>query len=136
MPLQSETVIDSGWRLSPGTITKVGFAFVFSPMITNNICSIASGAYAEQGDVFKANVFARLLYGLCKHLSLHAYKCCYATKTQHFLILIGSFYCVMLAICVLYSGIRLMRLLDHHLQMLGSGNRYELVKTGRLKVRD
>jgi hypothetical protein len=69
MSLQSETVIDSGWQLSPGTITKTGFAFVFSPMITNNICSIASGAFAEQGDVFKANVFARLLYGLCKHLS-------------------------------------------------------------------
>lgn len=57
-------------------------------------------------------------------------------KDSNFLILIGSFYCVMLAICVLYSGIRLMRLLNHHLEMLGSGKRYELVKTGRLKVRD
>ena len=55
----------------------------------------------------------------------------YLTRYSH----IGTFYCLTLAICVLYAGIRLMRLLDLHLQMLGSGKRYELVKTGRMKVR-
>ncbi|GAB5587731.1 hypothetical protein Unana1_02631 [Umbelopsis nana] len=107
----SETVMDGGWRLSQADISKIGLAFVLSPMITNNICSVASGVYAQRGDAYRADIFARLLYAF------------------------WTFYCLTLAICVLYAGIRLMRLLDLHLQMLGSGKRYELVKTGRMKVR-
>lgn len=57
--------MDSGWRLSQRHISRVGVAFVLSPAITNNVCSILSGYYAQQGDVYKADVFARLLYALC-----------------------------------------------------------------------
>ncbi|KAG2176251.1 hypothetical protein INT43_005485 [Umbelopsis isabellina] len=106
----SETVIEGGWRLSPAAISKIGFSFLFTPMLTNNICSIASGAFAQQGDAYKADIFARLLYAF------------------------WTFYCTALAVCVIYSGVRLMKLLGQHLEMIGSGKRYDQVKHGRMKV--
>ncbi|KAI9287336.1 hypothetical protein BC943DRAFT_319548 [Umbelopsis sp. AD052] len=107
----SEAVMDNGWQLSQRHISRVGLAFVLSPVITNNVCSILSGFYAQQGDAYKADIFARLLYAF------------------------WAFYCILLVFCVSYSGMRLMHLLGTHLSMLGSGRRYEQVKTGRMKVR-
>jgi len=57
--------MDSGWQLSQRHISRVGVAFVLSPAITNNVCSILSGYYAQQGDAYKADVFTRLLYAFC-----------------------------------------------------------------------
>lgn len=78
--------MDSGWQLSQRHISRVGVAFVLSPAITNNVCSILSGYYAQHGDAYKADVFARLLYAFCTSSPFYflfwsSYRHCITDKT-------------------------------------------------------
>jgi hypothetical protein len=88
--------------------------FLFTPFLLNNICSIAAGLLAEH-DLFKAEVFTRVLYGL------------------------WFWHCGSLACAVLYAGIRLLALLTAHLKKFKSsssgGDQKRRVRAGMIKIR-
>lgn len=89
----------------------IGSTFFVAPFVVNNIAALIAGAYAER-DLYVAEIFTRILYVL------------------------WFIHCGSLALAVLFSGIRLVRILNRHLSKFQSaGPRYESVKTGIYKVR-
>ncbi|KAI9484762.1 hypothetical protein BDB00DRAFT_983710, partial [Zychaea mexicana] len=108
----SSKSIYSAWFHSPVRIDLLGTIFISLPYVTNNICSIAAGVYAERGDDWHAAQFTHALYYL------------------------WTIYCGSLGFMILFAGLRLLRLLNHHLRM-----QHDLrvniakIKTGTLKVK-
>ncbi|KAG2218098.1 hypothetical protein INT45_000021 [Circinella minor] len=102
----------SAWFRSPVRIDILGTGFIVAPFITNNICSIAAGVYAQHGNDYLAGQFTHALYYL------------------------WTFWCGSLGFMVLIAGLRLLRLLNHHLRM-----QHDLrvniakIRTGTLKVK-
>lgn len=86
--------------------------FLLAPFVTNNICSIAAGVYAQRGENHVAAQFTHALYYF------------------------WTIYCGSLGFLILVAGIRLLRLLKHHLRM-----QHDLrvniakIKTGVFKVK-
>lgn len=91
-------------------VDVIGSTFFLAPFILNNICSLISGAYART-NLYIAEVFVHVLYVL------------------------WFIHCASLAAAVLFSGIRLVRILNRHLAKIqSSGPRYASVRTGIFKV--
>lgn len=65
--IQSNTVVTGSWKLSQSQITKIGFAFIVLPVLTNNPISVLIGIYADADNVYLADLFTRLLYSLCMY---------------------------------------------------------------------
>ncbi|KAI9484572.1 hypothetical protein BDB00DRAFT_983982 [Zychaea mexicana] len=86
----SSKVIYDNWIRSPYIIDGACVAVITLPYITNNICAIAAGVFADRGDFVLAANFTDALYYL------------------------WTFYTTSLAILILYAGFRLIRLLRHH----------------------
>lgn len=63
---QSHQAISTGWLPSSRQVDILSIFLVFSPFVTNNICSIGAGAYAQQGNYYVADILTRLLYAFCK----------------------------------------------------------------------
>jgi hypothetical protein len=63
---QSHQAISTGWLPSSRQVDILSIFLVFSPFITNNICSIGAGVYAQQGNYYVADILTRLLYAFCK----------------------------------------------------------------------
>lgn len=108
---QSHKAISTGWLPSARTVDIVGSTFFLAPFILNNICVLVAGAYARS-NLYVAEVLTRILYVL------------------------WFLHCFSLAMAVLFSGIRLVRILNRHLaKVQSSGPRYTSIKTGIFKVR-
>lgn len=109
---QSSKTIYNAWFHSPVRIDILGTTFITLPFISNNICSIAAGIFADRGDDFLASQFTHALYYF------------------------WTIYCGSLGFMILVAGIRLLRLLEHHLKM-----QHDLriniakIKTGAFKVK-
>ncbi|KAI9274331.1 hypothetical protein BDA99DRAFT_497176 [Phascolomyces articulosus] len=107
----SSKIIYDNWVRSPIIIDGTCVAIISLPFITNNICAIAAGVFAVQGNIHMATKFTDALY-------------CFWT-----------FYTGTLAIIILYAGIRLLRLLRSHLLEKSEGRvNVAKVKLGALKV--
>lgn len=108
---QSHKALSTGWLPSARTVDIVGSTFFLAPFILNNICVLVAGAYARS-NLYVAEVLTRILYVL------------------------WFLHCFSLAMAVLFSGIRLVRILNRHLaKVQSSGPRYTSIKTGIFKVR-
>ncbi|KAI9493193.1 hypothetical protein BDB00DRAFT_388888 [Zychaea mexicana] len=107
----SSKIIYDNWVRSPLIIDGICVAIIALPFITNNICAIAAGIYALQGNIPLATKFTDALY-------------CFWT-----------FYTGSLAIIILYAGTRLLRLLRQHLIEKSDGRvNADKVRLGALKV--
>lgn len=86
---------------------------VILPFISNNICSIAAAVYAERGDLAKAKIFTDALY------------------------FFWTFYCFLLAAWIFFAGLRLLKILRHHLnnQHDPEGLTVHKINNGRFKVK-
>lgn len=62
---QSHQAISTGWLPSSRQVDILAVFLVFSPFISNNICSIGAGVYAHQGNYYAADILTRLLYAFC-----------------------------------------------------------------------
>lgn len=71
----------------------IATTYMIAPFITNNICVIISGVYASQGNKGLAEAWCNALYWF------------------------WFFYTGSLGLMVLVAGVRLLRLLSHHLRM-------------------
>ncbi|KAI8096317.1 uncharacterized protein BX664DRAFT_346387 [Halteromyces radiatus] len=115
------------WLPSTRTVDIIGLTLLFAPVITNNICSIAAGVIGSKGTetttsldpmtpsslsaVHTAEIFVRLLY------------------------LFWFIHCGSLAIAVLYTGIRLLRVLNDHLKKFKPGVlQRQKIQAGALKI--
>jgi hypothetical protein len=85
------------------------------PFLTNNVCSIAAAYYAEQRDFVKAKLFTDLLY------------------------FFWTFYCFVLAVWILFAGLKLLSIIGGHLhnQYESAGNPATInrIKNGAFKVK-
>ncbi|KAI7875348.1 hypothetical protein K492DRAFT_115096, partial [Lichtheimia hyalospora FSU 10163] len=107
----SHKAISHGWLPSPRTVDIIGLTFFFAPFICNNIVALVGGALART-NLYASEVCVRLLY------------------------VFWFIHCFSLSMAVLFSGIRLVRILNHHLtKFKSSGPRYASVKTGIFKIR-
>ncbi|KAI8141442.1 hypothetical protein BJV82DRAFT_176264 [Fennellomyces sp. T-0311] len=108
----SSKVIYDNWVRSPIIVDSICSAIITMPFITNNICAIAAGVYAQSGDMAKAMAFTDALYGF------------------------WTFYTGSLGLIILYAGVRLLKLLKRHLMDRTDGRvNIEKVKLGALKVK-
>jgi hypothetical protein len=83
------------------------------PFLSNNVCSVAAAYYAEKRDFFKAKVFTDLLYYF------------------------WTFYCFVLAMWILFAGLKLLSIIGGHLHnQYESGNSATInkIKNGAFKV--
>ncbi|KAF7727792.1 hypothetical protein EC973_007023 [Apophysomyces ossiformis] len=100
------------WVRSPVIIDTICVLVIALPFITNTICSLLAGMYAEQGDIASAKAYTSAIYYL------------------------WSFYTAFLGLLIVFAGIRLIRLLYYHLEMQTdlrvNGAK---IKTGVLKVK-
>lgn len=84
------------------------------PFLTNNVCSIAAAVYAEQGNFVKAKIFTDALYYL------------------------WAAYCFILATWILFAGLRLIKILQKHLDNQGDDTNsasIHKIKNGLFKVK-
>ncbi|KAI7850626.1 hypothetical protein BDC45DRAFT_518082 [Circinella umbellata] len=86
----SSRVIYDSWIRSPYIIDGACFSAITLPFISNNICSIAAGVYADQENLTLASSFTSALYYF------------------------WTFYTSFLGILILFAGFRLIGLLRHH----------------------
>ncbi|KAI8881062.1 hypothetical protein K501DRAFT_223763 [Backusella circina FSU 941] len=107
----SHKAISSGWLPSPRTVDILGLTIFLTPFIVNNIVALGAGALART-NVYAAEICTRLLY------------------------VFWFVHCFGLACAVLFSGSKLVRILNKHLEKFQtSGPRYTSVKTGIFKIR-
>ncbi|KAI8077788.1 uncharacterized protein BX664DRAFT_270448, partial [Halteromyces radiatus] len=108
----SSHVIYNSWFHNPLKVDILCSTLIIMPFVSNNICSISAGIYAQNGDIEKAILFTRALYYF------------------------WTIYCGTLGLVLLYSGVYLVRLLNHHLRsQRGVQCNVAKVKTGILKVK-
>jgi flagellar biosynthesis protein FliP len=62
---QSHQAISTGWLPSSRQVDILAVFLIFAPFVTNNICSITAGVYAQQGRYYIADVITRMLYAFC-----------------------------------------------------------------------
>lgn len=105
-------MIYEAWIRIPKLVDGICVLVITTPFISNNICSIAAGVFALRGNNELAAKFTSALYYL------------------------WTFYTGFLALLILYAGIRLLRLLSHHLLQRKDG-RVDIakIKLGALKVK-
>lgn len=65
---------------------------IILPFISNNICSVSAAIYAERKDFEKAKLFTDMLY------------------------FFWTAYCLFLASWIIFFGLRLLKILDFHLE--------------------
>ncbi|KAL1926794.1 hypothetical protein VTP01DRAFT_5440 [Rhizomucor pusillus] len=108
----SSKVIYEAWIRIPKLVDGICVLVITTPFISNNICSIAAGVFALRGNNELAAKFTSALYYL------------------------WTFYTGFLALLILYAGIRLLRLLSHHL-LQRKDDRVDIakIKLGALKVK-
>ncbi|KAI8982451.1 hypothetical protein BDF20DRAFT_867039 [Mycotypha africana] len=107
----SHRVIANSWLPSPRLVDFIGGTIFLAPFIINNVMSLAAGILAER-DLGLAQTFTRLLY------------------------IMWFIHCSGLSIAVFFSGYRLIRILEEHLEKFkATGPRYVSVKTGIFKIR-
>ncbi|KAG2213953.1 hypothetical protein INT47_001222 [Mucor saturninus] len=109
----SSKVIQNNWFKSLILIDISCTAMLILPFISNNICSIAAAIYAERGDLVKAKIFTDTLY------------------------FFWTFYCFILASWIVFAGLRLLKILRHHLdnQHDPEGSTVHKIKNGLFKVK-
>ncbi|KAI9313711.1 hypothetical protein BX666DRAFT_2114242 [Dichotomocladium elegans] len=102
----------TAWFSSPIRIDIISTVFISLPFVTNNVCSIAEGIYAQRGDDSLAAKF---------------------TKAHYYL---WTIYCGSLGCMILVAGIKLLRLLKHHLTVQRAlRSNIGKIKAGMLKVK-
>ncbi|CAO3586974.1 unnamed protein product [Absidia cylindrospora] len=107
----SHKAISSGWLPSPQTVDAIGLTFFFTPFILNNVCSLATGILADK-NLYVAEIFVHLLYVL------------------------WFIHCSSLACAVMFSGWRLIRILNRHLAKFQPSNaRSANIRAGIFKIR-
>lgn len=105
-------MIYDAWIRTPILIDACCVMVLFLPVVSNNICSVAAGFFAAQGNDYLAGAFTNALYYL------------------------WAVYTGFLGCLVLYAGIRLLRLLQRHLiQKSDSHVDVGKVLLGALKVK-
>ncbi|KAH8554519.1 hypothetical protein BGW37DRAFT_480043 [Umbelopsis sp. PMI_123] len=112
---QSHQAISTGWLPSARQVDILAIFLIFAPFITNNICSIAAGIYAQNDNLYVADILTRLLYAF------------------------WSMYCFVLTISVLYSGTRLVNVMGRHIRKFsnstnGTNARILAIRNGRSKI--
>ncbi|KAG1515237.1 hypothetical protein G6F47_004925 [Rhizopus delemar] len=108
----SHKAIADSWLPPPKVVDAISGTLFFSPFIIHNCMSLAAGIMAER-NLGLAITFTRLLY------------------------VFWFIHCSSLGLAVLYSGVRLIRILEAHLKKFNttSGSRYTSIKTGIFKIR-
>ncbi|KAI9253201.1 hypothetical protein BY458DRAFT_535850 [Sporodiniella umbellata] len=108
----SHKVLANSWLPSPKVVDAIGGTLFFAPFLINNCFSLAAGIMAER-NLSLAVLFTRLLY------------------------VFWFIHCSSLGFAVLYSGVRLTRILEAHLKKFNTtaGPRYTSIKTGIFKIR-
>ncbi|KAI9345428.1 hypothetical protein BD770DRAFT_397051 [Pilaira anomala] len=109
----SSKIIRNNWFRSSIRIDILCTTLITLPFITNNICSIAASIYADRSQFYQAKLFTDLLY--------------------HF----WSFYCFILASFILFAGLRLLKILQHHLENQHDQDNHasHKIKHGAFKVK-
>ncbi|KAM3586790.1 hypothetical protein VKS41_001847 [Umbelopsis sp. WA50703] len=111
---QSHQAISTGWLPSSRQVDILAVFLIFAPFVTNNICSITAGVYAQQGRYYIADVITRMLYAF------------------------WSVYCMTLTAAVLYSGLRLVKIMGFHIRKFAtssqSSTRMDAIRNGRSKI--
>jgi hypothetical protein len=100
------------WIKSTLKIDIMCCTMITLPFITNNVCSISAAVYAQRGDLGKAKLFTDALYYF------------------------WTAYCFILAVWILGAGLRLLNLLQQHLDVQRdqeSANVHK-IKNGAFKV--
>ncbi|KAG0738557.1 hypothetical protein G6F57_001376 [Rhizopus arrhizus] len=108
----SHKAIADSWLPPPKVVDAISSTLFFGPFIIHNCMSLAAGIMAER-NLGLAITFTRLLY------------------------VFWFIHCSSLGLAVLYSGVRLIRILEAHLKKFNttSGSRYTSIKTGIFKIR-
>ncbi|KAG2202528.1 hypothetical protein INT46_005085 [Mucor plumbeus] len=110
----SSRLIENSWFKISIKIDIICSIFITMPFLTNNVCSIAAAVYAEQGNFVKAKIFTDALYYL------------------------WAAYCFILATWILFAGLRLIKILQKHLDNQGDDTNsasIHKIKNGLFKVR-
>ncbi|CEP17689.1 hypothetical protein [Parasitella parasitica] len=108
---ESSRLIYSNWVKSHVVVNILCVATIALPFITNLSCAIAAGIYAVHGDNDMASKLTKAQYGF------------------------WTFYCGFLGTLLLFAGIRLMRLLDKHLEVQSDIVNIKKLRTGALKIK-
>ncbi|KAI8976482.1 hypothetical protein BDB01DRAFT_853124 [Pilobolus umbonatus] len=97
--------------ISSDRLVSISIATIFLPFITNNIFSVLAAVYAEQGDYRKAKIYTDTLYYL------------------------WSAYCLNLACWTVFSGYRLILILNKHIehQSISNNNNLTLIRVSHDK---
>ncbi|KAI9027196.1 hypothetical protein CLU79DRAFT_740773 [Phycomyces nitens] len=104
--------LDSQWINIPHYVDVLCTIMFFMPFITNNICSILSGIFADSLDLERAYIFTRAL---------------------HF---IWGIYCITVVFTLFFSGVRLIGILKVHRKFRVANNGdVESIDNGILKVK-
>ncbi|KAI8098042.1 uncharacterized protein B0P05DRAFT_100803 [Gilbertella persicaria] len=107
----SHRAIANSWLPSPRLVDIIGGTLFTAPFIINNVFSLSAGILAER-DLRLAQLFSRLIY------------------------IMWFVYCTTLAALVAFAGVRLVAILQEHLQKFNtSGPRYVAIQTGIFKIR-
>ncbi|KAI9490862.1 hypothetical protein BDB00DRAFT_523824 [Zychaea mexicana] len=107
----SHKAISTGWLPSPLIVDIVGSSIFLAPIIINEPTSVITG-YLSTYNVRAADILVRVHYS------------------------VWAVHCVALTTTVMYSGMRLVRILNTHLEKINPGGpRYDGIKTGIVKIR-
>ncbi|KAL1929235.1 hypothetical protein VTP01DRAFT_2294 [Rhizomucor pusillus] len=108
---ESHKAISTGWLPSPRVVDVIGGAIFFTPFTLNNAIAVTEGAISDRYP-YVAQVLVRTHYS------------------------VWTFHCLSLTTALLFSGIRLVNILNVHLtKMQPGGARYLAIKTGIFKIR-
>lgn len=109
---QSHKAISTGWLPSPHVVDIIGGAIFITPFILNSAIAITEGELSSRYP-YVAQALVRTHYS------------------------VWTFHCITLTTALLFSGIRLVNILNVHLtKMQPGGARYLAIKTGILKVKN
>ncbi|ORY92030.1 hypothetical protein BCR43DRAFT_497671 [Syncephalastrum racemosum] len=107
----SHKAISEGWLPSPLTVDIVGCTIFLAPPILHTPVVLVSGALAAGGNEHAAQALVRVQYSL------------------------WTLHCCVLSSAVMFSGIRLVRILNGHLTKFQVGSpRYSAIKNGIFKI--
>ncbi|KAI9316337.1 hypothetical protein BX666DRAFT_1949550 [Dichotomocladium elegans] len=108
----SSRILYNTWVRAPAIVDCLGVMTIALPFVTNNLCAVAAGVFALQGNNTLAARFTAALYYF------------------------WTFYTGFLALLIFVAGIRLLRVLRiHSLERTESHVNLEKIKLGALKVK-